>query len=252
MNQENKDVNQMEQKAEANVQNSGVEKEKQKSISMLAAIIILLLAIAGGTFAYFAFTASNNNITGTAGTVALDLTVSKVAPAAGATSSTTSGVEDILITKFADLPAAVNAKCVDSTGEYALCQIYKMTLTNNSTGVNVVNVKGSVKFNNSGSQNLSWMYLANYDPSTTYTSATLGSTYYTAIDYTGSTSTDNGQVFVNNVSLNVGVSQDFYLLVWVNEIDEEQNDTGTYSGTITFEDASGKGVTSTFTSTSGA
>ena len=31
-----------------------------------------------------------------------------------------------------------------------------------------------------------------------------------------------------------------------NESEEEQNDEGTYSGTIRFEDASGKGVTSTF------
>ena len=196
-------------------------------------IIILLLVIAGGTFAYFAFNASNTIISGNAGSVNLTLTVTKILP-------TTTGTDDILITNFNELATSLNNNCIDTDEEYALCQLYKVNLANSADSVNA-NVKGSISFDNSTAPNLSWISLGTtYDSSTTYTSAMLGSTFNTA----SSTFTN----FVDSYLMNAGSNVDFYILVWVNESEESQTDEGSYSGTIRFEDASGKGVTSTFSS----
>ncbi|MGN1376115.1 MAG: hypothetical protein ACI4V5_06130, partial [Prevotella sp.] len=153
------------------------QNSKKRYIYLIIGIVILLLAISGATFAYFAFTTTNNNITGSAGTVNLALTVTKVLPE-------TSGTDEILITNFNELADKLNDDCIDSDGEFALCQLYKITLTNNSTGVNV-NVSGSVSFNNENAPNLSWIYLSSYSSSTSYTSTALGDTFNTAsLSYT--------------------------------------------------------------------
>lgn len=202
-----------------------------KNINLFLTIIILILVVSGSTFAYFAFNASNNIISGTAGNVDLTLTVTKVLP-------TTNDTDDILIANYEELPANLNAMCTD--GEYALCQLYRINLANSSTGVNT-NVKGSLSFNNATVPNLSWIYLGDtYSSSTTYTSSNLPNTFNTASsDFTN---------FVDSYLLSSGNTKDFYILVWVNESEESQTDNGTYSGIVRFEDSNGKGVTSTFTS----
>lgn len=102
-------------------------------------------------------------------------------------------------------------------------------------------MKWSVSFNNTTTPNLAWISLGNsYSSSTTYTSEMLGSSFHTS-----SAAFTN---FVDSYLLSSGTSVDFYLLVWVNESEEEQTDEGSYSGTIRFEDSNGKGVTSTFSS----
>lgn len=204
--------------------------EEKKYLYLVIGIITILLAVSGGTYAYFAFTSTNNNITGSAGTVNLQLTVTKVLP-------NTSTTDDILVTNFSELPSNLNAKCVSD--EFATCQLYKINLANNSSGVST-KVSGSVSFNNTTVPNLSWIYLSSYSSSTSYTSTTLGSTFNTA-----NSSFTN---FVDNQLISSGTNKDFYLLVWVNESEEEQTDNGSYSGTIRFTDSNGNGVTSTFDS----
>lgn len=205
----------------------------RKNSYLVTIIIALLIVILGSTYAYFAFNASNNNtITGTAGSVDLELTVTKILPS-------TNGVDNILVINFNEVAEGLNEDCIDNSGEFALCQLYKVTLENNSTGVNT-KVKGSISFDNETAPNLSWILVENYSASTTYTSTLLGSTYNTA------TSTFTN--FVDNYLLTVNNSADFYILVWVNETEEVQTDEGSYSGTIRFEDSNGKGVTSTFSS----
>ena len=207
-------------------------KEDNKRIFILMIVIMgVVILVAGVTYAYFAFKTSNNNtITGSMGSVDLSLTVTKELP-------TTSGVDDILVTNFSELPDNLNNKCIDSDGEYALCQLYKIVLSNSSNGVNT-KVKGSVSFNNTTSPNLSWIRIDNYSSSTTYTSSTLGSSYHTA--------SSNFDSFESSYLLKSGNSVTYYILVWVNENEEEQTDTGTYTGTVRLEDENGKGVTSTF------
>lgn len=213
--------------------NNQMQPETHKNLHLVLIIITLLLVLSGGTLAYFAFNASNTAISGNAGTVELTLTVTKVLP-------TTTGTDDILIINFSELADSLNSRCVDSDGEFALCQLYRVNLANSASGVNT-NVKGSISFNNATVPNLSWVLLGNsYSSSTTYTSAQLGTTFNTA-----SSTFAN---FVDSYVLSAGSNVDFYILVWVNESETEQTDQGTYSGIIRFEDSNGKGVTSTFTS----
>ena len=205
------------------------KKTNKKILYLIIGIFAFLVAILGGTYAYYAFNATNDNITGTAGSVNLVLNVTKVLPE-------TEGTDDILITNFNEIATALNEECYDGV-EFALCQLYKINILNNSEGVNVT-LQGKVSFNNTTAPNLSWLLIDNYSASTNYTQATLPTTFNTAT----STLTN----FVSNVLVNSKESKDFYMLVWVNESEEEQTDEGSYTGTIRFEDANGKGVTSTF------
>lgn len=214
------------------IKNEEQIKESKKSLIIGMSIIVLLILIAGGTFAYFAFNVSDNTISGEAGTVNLNLTVTKVLPNTG-----TDTVDDMLIANFNELAGAINDDCLYSDGEYALCQLYKVTLTNNSDNVNT-RVKGSVSFNNTNVPNLSWIAIDNYSASTTYTTSMLDSNINTA--------SSEFALFEDNYLLNVGSSVDYYLLVWVNESEDVQTDMGTFSGTVRFEDENGQGVTSTF------
>ena len=199
----------------------------KKIIYIVVGILVFFVVVIGATFAYYAFSASNNTVNGEVGKVNLNLTVTKSLP-------NNSGTDNILVTPFSELASNLNAKCVSD--EYATCQLYKITLQNNSTGVNT-KVKGSVSFNNTTAPNLSWVYLDTYDSSKTYAASDLG---------TMNTASSEFATFKSDVLINSGNSRDFYLLVWVNESEEEQTDEGSYSGTIKFEDSNGNGVTSTF------
>lgn len=208
-------------------------KETKKNLKLILIIAIMLVLVAGSTFAYFAFRASNTIINGNAGTVQLTLNVTKVLP-------TRTGTDDVIVTSFSELPAAINSDCSNTEGDYALCQLYKVTISNAQGGVNT-NIKGSISFGMQTTPNLSWILLGNsFNTNTTYTSSMLGDSFNT-----GSPSFVN---FVNSYLLTAGSSIDYYILVWINESAAAQNDNGTYSGTVRFEDSNGKGVTSTFTS----
>lgn len=204
---------------------------KKNNIILLLIIILLVLFLAGGTFAYFADEVSNNMLTGKMGAVDLDISVTKVLP-------NTNEIDNVVVINFNELADSLNNNCIDSDGEYALCQLYKVSLSNGELGVNV-NVKGSLSFNNETTPNLSWVYLGNnYSSTTNYTSTMLGSNF----NISSSTYTS----FVDSYLLTAGSSVDFYILVWINEAEDEQNDEGSYSGKVRFEDANGKGVTATF------
>ena len=204
--------------------------KKINFIKYLLIIILYSLMMTGGTYAYMYSSASNNDIiNGGMASIDLNLNVSKVLP-------TKDGVDDIVIINFNELAISLNNKCSDADGEFALCQLYKVTLTN--SGINT-NIKGSIAFNNENTPNLSWIYLGNtYNASTNYNTSSFGGSY--------NSSSKNFKPFVSSYLLEKGDSIDFYILVWVNESDDEQLDEGTYTGKVRFEDSNGHGVTATF------
>lgn len=211
--------------------NDNIKNNNKNIIIISVAIMVVLILVAGATFAYFAFTASNNTtITGDVGKVDLSLSVVKVLP-------NSTGVDDLLLANFNDLAGNLNNKCLYSDGVYALCQVYKITLTNKTGAVNT-KVKGSLSFDNTESPNLSWIRLDNYSSSKTYVSSDMGSTYNTA--------SSEYKNFVDSYLLKSGNSVDYYIVLWVNESEESQTDMGSFTGTVRFEDENGKGVTSTF------
>ena len=92
-------------------------------------VATLVVAIIGGTFAYFTDTAGNNVITGNMASINLNLDVTKVTTVdetlGGMIPMSNNMVE-------AAVESDTNKVCVDDNGN-AVCQIYKITINNNST-----------------------------------------------------------------------------------------------------------------------
>lgn len=90
-------------------------------------VATLVVAIIGATFAYFTASASNENaITGNMATINLGLTVTK---------QTTAGDDTGLIpmsNNMVEAAVSANTVCVDDNGN-AVCQVYKVTLSNASS-----------------------------------------------------------------------------------------------------------------------
>lgn len=201
---------------------------------ILLLTFFLFFSVTGGTYAYL-YVSDNvdNSITGNMGKVDLELDVTRVLPVSET-------VDSILLFQFDELASNLNKQCVDQDNEYALCQLYKVNLKNNAGAVNT-NVKGSLSFSNATMPNLSWILLGNtYNSSITYTSDMMGDSFNTA----SSTYTN----FVDNYLLYSGDEVTFYILLWINEIDEIQYDIGSYTGIVRFEDHNGNGVTAEFES----
>jgi len=106
-------------------------------------VATLVVAIIGATFAYFTASASNNNvITGNMATVSLDLAVSKVTTVdetKGGMIPMSNTMVEIAVNK------AANDVCVDDNGN-AVCQIYAITLTNDSSAGQFVDGYVSLKY----------------------------------------------------------------------------------------------------------
>lgn len=206
---------------------------KYKTIILIMVVILLIGLTSRLTYAFYYGNKNNTNtLTGNTAVIDLDLTVQKILP-------TTNGIDNIIVTNFNDLAESLNDNCSYRNGEFALCQLYKITLENNSGGLNT-DIKGSVSFNNENAPNLSWILINNYNSSTTYTDAMMGTNFNTA--------TSSFTNFVDSYLLMGNTRVDYYMLVWVNETETVQNDQGGYSGTIRFEGANGQGVTASFAS----
>ena len=92
-------------------------------------VATLVVAIIGATFAYFTASGSvTNNITGNMANISFGLTVEKVVDP-GATSGMIPMSNTMVETAINN---DTNDTCVDDNGN-AVCQVYKITVTNNST-----------------------------------------------------------------------------------------------------------------------
>ena len=92
-------------------------------------VATLVVAIIGATFAYFTASGSvTNNITGNMANISFDLSVEKVVDP-GATSGIIPMSNTMVETAVNN---DTNDTCVDDNGN-AVCQVYKVTVTNNST-----------------------------------------------------------------------------------------------------------------------
>ena len=202
---------------------------KKRNISTTTIVIIIFLLLTGTTLAYFFASDTDLSITGDMGDVKLSVTVTKVLP-------NTNKTDDIFVIGFDELASSINKDCMDDG--YALCQVYKINLVNGNNGVNT-DIRGSLSFDSENTPNLSWLYLGHtFNTNTTYTSAMLGNTFNKA----SSTYTN----FIDSYLLEKGSNVNFYIVLWVNESQIEQNDEGIFNATVRFDASNGKGVTATF------
>lgn len=219
-------------------------------------ILILMVCVTGATYAYFAISASNNNVvTGTAATVSLDLQVSRVLPTASNTNPLVPQLSANTATQKNALKAAIDGNCVDSN-DNVVCHVYKITIQNTSNAR--VRLNETLTLSGGTFNNLKWYTLA------TANDVSSVPTNFTATYPTSFTTKYGNAPSVTNLGdvqqLSVNNYRYFYVVIWIEEIGEDQGaqaannkkDQGTYIGTVEVNavdenNAVIKGVTSTFT-----
>ena len=200
----------------------GVKILKLKRVSLIIiGIFCYALLVTGGTYAYYALTASNNSIAGTAGEADLSLEVV----------NQHSNNEEYLVPQLEKgLEAAIssNYNCVDDNNN-TVCQVYSIKITN--TGTATVKINGTITFGNIDKMpNLKWRLIQNKNTYGNYSS------HYASLDEAR---------FDSNLMLRKGASKTYYMVIWIDEVDKNQPDTGKYNATIDFSSSNGTGVTST-------
>ena len=211
--------------------------ENRKGPGVFYAVVgvaTLVVAIIGATFAYFsASTTNNTDVTGsTASGASLSMAITRVSDAGTAA--------NMIPMLTADLQKGVTGtslkSCVDANGN-TVCQVYKITVTNGSADIGI-NVKGTMNLASTG-QNMKWEVLA--DAKTVKADGTV-------------VAQGTEGVIVANQALAKSGSQDFYLVVWLEETNEAQDadDAGkAFTGTVTFngvnaDGTESKGITAKF------
>lgn len=189
-------------------------------------VATLIVAIIGATFAYFTATADNNNtIQGSAATVKLGLTVQKVSHGKkGLVPQLETALSSAM--KGVDNAGTGEDSCVDANGN-TVCQVYKITVNNSGTGDAKLN--GTLALEKGSVTNLKWATVTGW----------------------GTDPVAQGAKGDNNLDTNVtvtgGGNKEYYVVIWIEEKEAPQDDTGNFTGTVTFNAAGGEGVTSTFT-----
>ena len=189
-------------------------------------VATLIVAIIGATFAFFTATATNNEtIKGNAATVSLGLSVEKVSHGE---KGLVPQLETALSSAMKGVDGAGTGKdsCVDANGN-TVCQVYKITVTNSGTGDAKLN--GTLALEKGDVANLKWATVTGW----------------------GTNPVAQGAKGDNNIDTNVtvtgGGNKEYYVVIWIEELTTPQDDTGNFTGTVTFNAADGQGVTSTFT-----
>lgn len=206
------------------------ERKGQGTFYMIIAMLTLVVAIVGATFAYFSLQASDENtIKGNAAQAGLSLEVRKVSVDA---SGDLVPLDETLLEKaIAGDSATGSQMCVDKNGN-TVCQVYEVKVTNEGSAATAVN--GSLTLSAETITNLKWQIMT--DQSTPVTDTGQFKT------------TDDTEIAKNDtVEANPG-TKTYYIMIWIDEIESPQNDsdTGAFTGVVSFTSADGSGVTGTF------
>ena len=190
-------------------------------------VATLIVAIIGATFAYFTASATNDTtIQGNAASVGLNLTVEKVSDG---DKGLVPQLETTLSSAMKGVDAAANSgddSCVDANGN-TVCQVYKITVQN--TGSAEAKLNGTLTLEKGTVTNLKWTTVQTWDSNPT------------------PDETKEGNDLATGVTLSGSDTKEYYVVVWIEEKDAPQEDTGTFTGSVAFNAADGSGVTSTFT-----
>ena len=194
--------------------------EFKKKLAIVLCFLVLMVCITGSTYAYFALTASSNNITGNVGGAGLSLTVTKKFPTAN---------KNMIPQLESTLDRAISDEfsCIDGNGNM-VCQVYQATVTNSSSVAAKVN--GTIRFEGIDDMpNLKWKRIDG--------ERTIGS-------YSSNTATTEPVIFDENKLFNAGTTENYYFVIWIDEIGRAQYDQGTFRAIIEFN-SSDDGLTST-------
>ena len=191
---------------------------------ILVFAFIYVLSCIGGTYAYLAFSASNNSVVvGEVGVADLELSVTKV--------TANNGELVPQLEKSLDTAVSSSYNCVDGNGN-TVCQVYKIEIENTGTA-NIV-VDGTIDFTNTTLPNLKYKLMTD--------STTLDTSFNSRYGYGDMPD----RPLVKGVSLEPEQVETYYIVLWINDTENEQSDTGTYRASINFNSSYLEGLTSTY------
>ena len=201
----------------------------KKKVYMIFGIVMLIIAIAGSAYAYYSATASAT-ISGTAGGGNLTINVEKLSTSA--TGSLVPMDNDVTTLNKAILGEGNtsgsfdNTKaCIDKNG-YTACQIYKITISNNSKVS--INLNGGVSLSGDETPNIECAVMDNTN------------------SLSSNTTCKSSKSLANKYSLGANTIHDYYIIVYIKNINGVQTDTGNFTGTITFTSSDGSEVKARF------
>ena len=217
------------------------KKKVDKSIVyMISGITILILAIVGSAYAYYSASATGE-LVGSAAGGGLELTITKLSTSASGALIPLDNDVDTLSTAakgYGNTGSTFDASksCIDKNG-YTACQVYKITLTNTSTVA--ITVNGGINLL-STSKNLSGMLShPNIDCAKMDDSITV----------TNNSSCQGSKTLANNYTLNAGSNNDYYVIIYIKNLDVDQYDSGDFNGIIYFATSDGKELYAKFADT---
>ena len=206
-----------------------MKKLDKKKMYMIFGIVILIIAIAGSAYAYYSATASAT-ISGTAGGGNLTINVEKLSTSA--TGSLVPMDNDVTTLNKAILGEGNtsgsfdNTKaCIDKNG-YTACQIYKITISNNSKVS--INLNGGVSLSGDNTPNIECAVMDNTN------------------SLSSNTTCKSSKSLANKYSLGANTTHDYYIIVYIKNINGLQTDTGNFTGTVTFISSDGSKVKARF------
>lgn len=208
----------------------GNERKGQGTFYMIIAMLTLIVAIVGATFAYFSLQASDENtVKGNAAKAGLSLEVRKVSVDA---SGDLVPLDELLLDKAikGDTETS-NQMCVDKNGN-TVCQVYEVKVTNEGSAATAVN--GTLTLSAETITNLKWQIMTDQNTP--------------VMDSGQFKTTDDTEIAKNDTIEASPGTKSYYIMIWIDEIEEDQNDsdTGAFTGVVSFTSADGSGVTGTF------
>lgn len=205
-----------------------IEEKKKVNRPLIYAILgvtILILAVSGSAYAFFtASVTANSNISGETLSVNLGISLEQVSSGTGSLIPIYDGTVSGHTSQLQNAVESAKGSCIDNN-EYTVCKIYKITISN--TGTSEIAVDTTVSFEEH-STNLKW---ANMTDQTT-----VGTTHL----YTDTTIAQNTVISGNGNNI-------LYVMVYVNNTGEEQDDGGaSFKGIVKVAASSGENLEATF------
>ena len=206
-----------------------MKKLDKKKMYMIFGIVILIIAIAGSAYAYYSATASAT-ISGTAGGGNLTINVEKLSTSATGSlvpmDNDTTTLNKAILGEGNTSGSFDNTKaCIDKNG-YTACQIYKITISNNSKVS--INLNGGVSLSGDETPNIECAVMDNIN------------------SLSSNTTCKSSKSLANKFSLGANTTHDYYIIVYIKNINGLQTDTGNFTGTVTFISSDGAEVKARF------
>ena len=206
-----------------------VKKLDKKKMYMIFGIVMLIIAIAGSAYAYYSATASAT-ISGTAGGGNLTINVEKLSTSATGSlvpmDNDTTTLNKAILGEGNTSGSFDNTKaCIDKNG-YTACQIYKITISNNSKVS--INLNGGVSLSGDNTPNIECAVMDNIN------------------SLSSNTTCKSSKSLANKFSLGANTTHDYYIIVYIKNINGLQTDTGNFTGTVTFISSDGAEVKARF------